>query len=184
MIIPRFPGRTTKVRRAFWDEVQEAVGTIQKLAGKNVTIDEYPGKGTVVNANLKAVSLTQPIIALSGINPNCCIPDGFGGSYSASFGWDGTYQLDPGGPTDWSTGGASDYAHYPNTDCTGTPVGVLLDAFFTLQKVGSLYTVKVYTVVNGVNIYAFNGTGAAGVAISNTVTSCGAGFGGTATVTL
>ncbi len=42
------PGSTPS-RRRFWDNVTKAVIASQKLAGRFVTIDEHPGKGTIVN---------------------------------------------------------------------------------------------------------------------------------------
>ncbi len=42
------PGSTPS-RRRFWDNVTQAVIASEKLAGRFVTVDEHPGKGTVIN---------------------------------------------------------------------------------------------------------------------------------------
>ncbi len=42
------PGSTPS-RRRFWDTVTQAVIASQKVAGQNVTVDEHPGKGSVIN---------------------------------------------------------------------------------------------------------------------------------------
>ncbi len=42
------PGSTPS-RRRFWDKVTQAVIASQKVAGRFVTVDEHPGKGTVIN---------------------------------------------------------------------------------------------------------------------------------------
>ncbi len=42
------PGSTPS-RRRFWDTVTQAVITSRKVAGRNVTVDEHPGKGTIIN---------------------------------------------------------------------------------------------------------------------------------------
>ncbi len=42
------PGSTPS-RRRFWDQVTDAVVSSQKVAGRNVSVDEHSGKGTVIN---------------------------------------------------------------------------------------------------------------------------------------
>lgn len=42
------PGSTPS-RRRFWDTVTQAVIASQKVAGQNVTVDEHPGMGSVIN---------------------------------------------------------------------------------------------------------------------------------------
>ncbi len=42
---------STPSRRRFWDKVTQAVIASQKVAGRFVTVDEHPGKGTVINVN-------------------------------------------------------------------------------------------------------------------------------------
>ncbi len=42
------PGSTPS-RRRFWDKVTQAVNASQKIAGSNVTCDEYQGYGTLIN---------------------------------------------------------------------------------------------------------------------------------------
>ncbi len=40
---------STPSRRAFWDTVTQAVIASQKVAGQNVTVDEHPRMGTIIN---------------------------------------------------------------------------------------------------------------------------------------
>ena len=44
------PGSTPS-RRRFWDQVTKEVIASQKIAGRFVTVDEHPGKGTVINVD-------------------------------------------------------------------------------------------------------------------------------------
>ncbi len=44
------PGSTPS-RRRFWDKVAAAVNASQKVAGRSVTCDEHPGKGTIINVD-------------------------------------------------------------------------------------------------------------------------------------
>ncbi len=44
------PGSTPS-RRRFWDKITEAVIASQKIAGKNVTVSEHPGYGTIINVD-------------------------------------------------------------------------------------------------------------------------------------
>ncbi len=62
------PGSTPS-RRRFWDQVTQAVIASQKVAGRFVTVDEHPGKGSVINvANTSSRRPTPPVT--SGA---CCI---------------------------------------------------------------------------------------------------------------
>lgn len=47
--IPK-PG-TTQIRKAFWDEVYDFVSGQRKLAGKNVSVDEFDGYGSIISVN-------------------------------------------------------------------------------------------------------------------------------------
>lgn len=40
---------TTVTRKAFWDSVSDAVVSLQKKAGRNVSVDEFQGYGTIIN---------------------------------------------------------------------------------------------------------------------------------------
>jgi len=44
------PGSTAS-RRSFWDKVTAAVNASQKVPGSNVSVDEHPGMGTVINVD-------------------------------------------------------------------------------------------------------------------------------------
>ncbi len=62
------PGSTPS-RRRFWDNAVQAVVASQKLAGRFVTVDEHPGKGTVINAADTSARRKQP----TGDTGACCV---------------------------------------------------------------------------------------------------------------
>ncbi len=64
------PGSTPS-RRRFWDKVTQAVIASQKIAGKNVTVDERQGMGTVINVPFDNRGRPQP----GGVGA-CCYDDG------------------------------------------------------------------------------------------------------------
>ncbi len=65
MNLESFTGEgSTPSRRRFWDQVTDAVLASQKVAGRNVSVDEHPGKGTVIN-----VPQRTPVEAIGDI---CC----------------------------------------------------------------------------------------------------------------
>ncbi len=50
-MIDPFKGKgSTPSRKRFWNRVSQAVNASRKVAGNSVTVDEHPGKGTVVAA--------------------------------------------------------------------------------------------------------------------------------------
>ncbi len=50
MNLDKFTGSgSTPSRRAFWDNVADAVLSSQKLGGRNASVDEHEGQGTVIN---------------------------------------------------------------------------------------------------------------------------------------
>ncbi len=79
------PGSTPS-RRRFWDKVTQAVIASQKVAGRFVTVDEHPGKGTVINvADNRRPTPTPPpptgcptSITFDGIEfcCSCVLPEG------------------------------------------------------------------------------------------------------------
>ncbi len=71
------PGSTPS-RRRFWDKAVSAVIASQKLAGRFVTIDEHPGKGTVIN-----VADTSARRGGGGTGA-CCYDDGTCDDFNAS----------------------------------------------------------------------------------------------------
>lgn len=60
---------STPSRRRFWDEARDAVMSAQKVAGRNVTVDEHPGKGSVINV---AESSTRRGGGGGGATGACC----------------------------------------------------------------------------------------------------------------
>ncbi len=72
---------STPSRRRFWDKVTQAVLASQKIEGKNVSVAEFPGMGTIINA--KRDQGTTPIeacpdpisLSFSGVTFDCdCTP--------------------------------------------------------------------------------------------------------------
>ncbi len=129
------PGSTPS-RRRFWDKVTQSVLASQKFEGKNVSVSEHQGMGTVVNVDRKSGSVTPPpltcidhppmdqiTVTFSGIVPCPCEGSGSEsflgtdlGGLNASFVLPRigsfTYQLSTSAlyrVTKWS----------PNTNCTG-----------------------------------------------------------------
>ncbi len=64
------PGSTPS-RRRFWDNVTQAVIASQKIAGRFVTVDEHPGKGTVINVPFPERG-RAPVATIGA----CCYNDG------------------------------------------------------------------------------------------------------------
>lgn len=52
MNVPKIlkPG-TTSGRKAFWDSIAETVEKLQKKAGRNVSVNQHQGYGTIINVN-------------------------------------------------------------------------------------------------------------------------------------
>jgi hypothetical protein len=66
---------STPLRRKFWNEARNAVLSLRKVAGRNVTVDEHPGKGTVINIS-DTSSRRHPVGGGSpGATGACCIGD-------------------------------------------------------------------------------------------------------------
>jgi hypothetical protein len=91
MFITPFTGRgSTPNRRKFWRDITRAANTIQKLAGKNVTVEEQRNKGTVISipqdARSRGGSVTPPATGACCIGETCSIRtrascEAAGGSY-------------------------------------------------------------------------------------------------------
>lgn len=83
MNLDRFSGAgSTPSRRRFWDKVQSAVMASRKVAGRNITIDEHSGAGSVINAPNRSRTSPPPsecpstvFVQFSGITFACgCTP--------------------------------------------------------------------------------------------------------------
>ncbi len=72
---------STRIRREFWKDVRDAVIAAQKLAGHNISVSEFPGKGTIINAARKRTASTGA----------CCAEDGTC-TITTSAACTGTYQ--------------------------------------------------------------------------------------------
>ncbi len=63
MNLDKFTGSgSTPSRRAFWDKVTDAVLSSQKQEGRNVSVDEHQGLGTVINFPDQTPSAPPPIV--------------------------------------------------------------------------------------------------------------------------
>lgn len=69
------PGSTPS-RRRFWDQVTNAVIASRKVAGRNVSVDEHPGKGSVINI-ADTSSSRHPIGPGGGTGTGACCFDDF-----------------------------------------------------------------------------------------------------------
>jgi hypothetical protein len=65
---------STPKRRRFWNEVRAAVISSTKLAGRHVSVDEHPGKGSVINVYDTSARRTGPAPPIGGAC--CCIDVG------------------------------------------------------------------------------------------------------------
>jgi hypothetical protein len=58
MLLPPFTGPgSTPVRRSFWSDAFAAVMGSRKIAGRHVTVDEHPGKGSIINVERRAIAI-------------------------------------------------------------------------------------------------------------------------------
>ncbi len=77
------PGSTPS-RRRFWDKVTQAVNASQKVAGKNVSVDEHQGYGSLISVNPQrakppsggTVACCFNDITCSDLSPDDCIAAG------------------------------------------------------------------------------------------------------------
>ncbi len=72
------PGSTPS-RRKFWDKITQAVNASQKVAGRNVSVSEHQGKGTLINVTRERPVTPPPTgcpatITFSGVE-FCCACD-------------------------------------------------------------------------------------------------------------
>ena len=73
--IPKFG--TTPSRKRFWDAVVDAVNASKKLEGRNVTVAEHPGKGTLINVADTSKRRPPPTGGGGGeVIGACCYDDG------------------------------------------------------------------------------------------------------------
>ncbi len=88
MNLDKFTGSgSTPSRREFWDKVAEAVLSLQKCEGRNASVDEHQGLGTVIHfpdqtpsSPTGCASLGDPTCTFTGITLDCgCISDGIDG---------------------------------------------------------------------------------------------------------
>ncbi len=116
------PGSTAS-RRRFWDQVTDAIESSRKLAGRNVTIDEHPGKGTVINVDDTSARRPPPTSTTGA----CCVGDECSiTTESACIAKGGTYQGDgsPCDPNPCTTPDCTTCDDLPPTNPTGPPVHI------------------------------------------------------------
>ncbi len=80
------PGSTPS-RRRFWDQVTQAVIASQKVAGRFVTVDEHPSKGTVVNVADTSSRRRSPVV-----NTGACCDEEDNCTITTEAGCTGTFQ--------------------------------------------------------------------------------------------
>src|SRR5215468_8148228 len=67
MNLKRFTGEgSTKTRRSFWNELFDAVTQSQKRSGRNVSIRETPGTGTLINVTRERGALATGACCTDG----------------------------------------------------------------------------------------------------------------------
>ncbi len=166
------PGSTPS-RRRFWDKVTAYVIASQKVAGKNVSVSEHEGKGTLINVtrgraaagnpcdNLEAASINLHVEGVTSC-PGLFDCIDVNGDWMLPFFDSGTWELDQ----------EFDCGPFPITlsfivDCTG----------------GAGFAVNI--TVGGTTFW-FSGVGATWPAAESNVRTCDfdAGSGGTASISL
>ncbi len=125
------PGSTPS-RRRFWDEVTNAVNASQKVAGRFVTVDEFPGKGSVINVADTSVRRSGVLncpsgdtitVTFSGVVSCGCLTDG-SQSYTGTDlgGINAAFTLTRFSSTEFSfTDSLFNFKQWNNTDCTDPP---------------------------------------------------------------
>lgn len=95
MFVEKFTGPgSTPARRKFWEQCAAIVSAARKLEGRNVSVNEFQGKGTIINVDRK-IGTPSP----SGCSCNClpCVGS-ISGPSLVSFTWE----------TDWAGFGCTD----------------------------------------------------------------------------
>lgn len=194
---------STALRREFWRKVHEAVRTIQKSAGRNVSIDERRGFGTVINVDRK-VRAPAPSdcpclkVVFSGVTFDCgCIDNGDGTSSEITDHAFNDQSPLPmavahgnccGAPNCfspcafWTPDGSSvnldvrSRNWFSNNTCTGTPGsdGNVRVSPIIMRSGGVWYVLAGLVEIGGATLLAmFSGHGPSLGSISNDITTCG-----------
>jgi hypothetical protein len=66
ILIPSPPACIPRLKR-YLGVLREAIQTAQPIAGKDISVSEYPGKGTVINAKVSDAIIIPKTITFSGI---------------------------------------------------------------------------------------------------------------------
>ncbi len=165
---------STASRRKFWDQVREAVLALQKLEGRNISIDVHEGQGSIINA-LSRTGGGCPI--LTNVTFDSVVFDGIcrirfstpNGSYHVDdVSFNEERAISAFGPVegvecansqDDSPGDyqLSDYAD-GTTDCSGSPTTVTDSTIVIVFRVSGLWRViALSNMSNGVTAVMFYG---------------------------
>jgi len=76
---------STPSRRRFWDSVADVVLSLQKLKGHNTSVNEHPGSGTIIQADIRT-GTTYGVVGACCIDGSCSLRtrtdcEGSGGNY-------------------------------------------------------------------------------------------------------
>ncbi len=130
------PGSTPS-RRRFWAQLADAVNASRKIAGRHVSVDVHPGKGTLVNVDDTSArrgggsgpptvcpSGDEIMVSFSGIVSCGCLTDGTLSYWGIDNGLvNSAFTLTRFSSTEFSffPAGLTTYKRWSNTDCSGDP---------------------------------------------------------------
>lgn len=128
-------GGSTPSRRRFWDQAAQSVMSLQKIGGRNVTVDEHPGKGSVINIADTSARRAGPgpvlncptgdtiTVTFSDIVSCGCLTDGTLSYMGTDLGGiNAPFTLTRFSPTEFSvTDNLFNYKRWSSTDCSGSP---------------------------------------------------------------
>lgn len=131
MRIEPFDGYGPMQRREFWAKVASIVSASEKKAGRNVSVDERPGAGTVINvrrdagsAELNCPTGDEVTVMFSGIVSCGCIDQGSQSTMGTDLGsLNNTYVLSRISSTEFALTMPAlfNYKLWNNSDCSGDP---------------------------------------------------------------
>ncbi len=192
------PGSTPS-RRRFWDKVTQSVIASQKVAGKNVSVDEHQGYGTIISVNPQRqgggvcppddVTLT---VVIAGVTFDCGCTDLVDGSGHSGIvtnvSINGTFMVPSAGFGSWALTPAGQIHEqvYDAEECAGSLIlDEDLDMNLFVDCADGVFTVEFSDPLRWT---VFFGSGSA--TVTNAITcgedhagSTGAAHGGTATIT-
>lgn len=125
---------TTKTRKEFWDAISEVVNKLQKIQGKNVSINVQQGYGTIINASRDAGTPPPPegcpgedideiTVVFSGIVACPCLGSGTESFLGTDLGLNASFVLPRISSTTFQLSTSALYRvtkWSPNTNCSGS----------------------------------------------------------------